>query len=186
MFLAVLVFAVAANAADAPTPPARTIELEVVVDCAPADVYALWSTEAGIRKFFAPASHVDARPGGAYTIVFDPAHDPEGARAGTRGAKVLRADAPHAFDFEWDVGVPGLSESLKSPDHEPTWVELRFEPLPDHRTRVRFAHRGFRSGGEWDAAFAFFRERAWPRVLQSLQQFCRDGRAADWSEADPK
>ena len=38
----------------------HTVFLEAVVAASPAEVYRLWTSEEGIRKFFAPASHIDA------------------------------------------------------------------------------------------------------------------------------
>ena len=128
----------------------------------------MWTTDAGIKRFFAPASHVEARVGGPYTIIFDPAHDPNGDAAGTNGSKVLRVEAPKLFVAEWDCGVPDISPSLKKITN-PSTIELRFEPVDATHTRVKITHAGFRTDGEWPKAYAFFKDAAWPKVMRDFQ-----------------
>ena len=70
----------------------RAIVVETVVAASPADAFRLWTTDEGTRNFFAPDGHVEARAGGRYEMIFNPKVDPEGARAGTKGAHVLRIE----------------------------------------------------------------------------------------------
>ena len=81
-------------------------------------------------------------------MIFNPSVDPEGARAGTKGARILRIEPDRRLDFEWRVGVPSVSWDLKDTDFV-TWVEVTFEPVPGRpdATRVRLVHEGFRAGG---------------------------------------
>ena len=154
----------------------RTIAVETVVEASPAAVFRLWTTEEGVRSFFAPGTRVEARAGGRYEMIFRPAMDPEGARAGTRGARILRYEPDRRLDFEWSVGVPSVSIDLKGADFA-TWVEVTFEPVagrPD-ATRVRLVHEGFRTGGSWDAAYPFF-QKSWRDVLDRLTTYCATGR----------
>jgi uncharacterized protein YndB with AHSA1/START domain len=154
----------------------RAVVVEAVVEAPPAEVFRLWTTGDGTRSFLAPDGHVEARPGGLYEMIFNPAGDPEGARAGTKGARILRYEPDRRLDFEWSVGVPGVSLDLKSADFA-TWVEVTFEPVagrPD-ATRVRLAHEGFRTGGSWDAAYPFF-QKSWRSVLDRLTEYCATGR----------
>ena len=71
--------------------------------------------------------------------------------------------------------MPSVSWDLKSTDFA-TWVEVIFEPVPGRpeATRVRLAHEGFRSGGSWDAAYAYF-GNAWRVVLDRLAAYCANG-----------
>ena len=69
--------------------PARPILVEAVVEAPPAEVFQLWTTPAGVQKFFAADARIDPRTGGRYEIIFNPTADPEGARAGTKGAKIV-------------------------------------------------------------------------------------------------
>jgi uncharacterized protein YndB with AHSA1/START domain len=157
----------------------RTIELEVLVDAPPAQVYELWTTEDGIRRFFAPKARIGAHPGEEYTVYFAPDMDPEGLSHGTRGAHLLAMEPGRSLSFEWitfagdellgDNGPPMAERSLRDAQPLPTWVELRFEPLDGgKRTRVIFHHYGFRSGPLWEESYAWF-GRAWKGVLDNLK-----------------
>ncbi len=163
----------------------RTISLEVTLDAPPTDVYKLWTTDDGVKKFLAPAAHIDARVGGRYQIIFDPASDPEGAHHGTKVGKILRLVPDKEVAFDWPM--PPFGPELGGPP-VPTWVELQFLPAPDGtgRTRLRFAQYGFRTGGKWDDAFAMFRDRNWPLVLNRLVVYCRDKVSPDWAASKEK
>ena len=63
----------------------RTVRLGTTVDASPAEVYRLWTTADGVKRFFAPDARIDARPGGEYTIFFAPEQDPQGLSHGTKG-----------------------------------------------------------------------------------------------------
>ena len=154
----------------------RAIAVETVVEASPAEVFRLWTTEDGVRSFFARDAHVEPAAGVRYEMIFHPAADPEGARAGTKGARILRYEPDRRLDFEWSVGVPSVSIDLKSADFA-TWVEVTFEPIagrPD-ATRVRLVHEGLRNGGSWDAAYPFF-QKSWRDVLDRLSAYCATGR----------
>ncbi|MFI5007592.1 MAG: SRPBCC domain-containing protein, partial [Solirubrobacterales bacterium] len=103
----------------------RTIELSVTLDQPPAEVYRLWTTVEGARTFFAPDARIEGKPGGRYEIIFDPAGDPEGARHGTKGARLLRLVPGKEIAFEWSMPPLGLDQQPLA-----TWVELTLEPAP--------------------------------------------------------
>jgi uncharacterized protein YndB with AHSA1/START domain len=175
---------------DAPVPPGkertdRTISLEVTVDAPPADVFRLWTTSEGATKFLAPAAHIEPKVGGRYQIIFDPVGDPEGAYHGTKVGRVLRIVPDKELSFEWPM--PPFGPELGGPP-VPTWVELEFLPAPDKtgRTRLRFAQYGFRTGEKWDAAFALFRDKNWPLVLNRLVVYCRDKVSPAWAATQEK
>jgi uncharacterized protein YndB with AHSA1/START domain len=158
----------------------RTISLEVTLDAPPAEVYELWTTVEGARRFLAPAAHIDPVVGGRYQIIFDPAGDPEGASHGTKGARILRLVSGRELAFEWPM--PPFGPELGGPPIK-TWVELRLDPAPGRagRTRLRFAMEGFERAGKWDEAFTLFGERNWPLVLNRLVVYCRDKVSPDWT-----
>ena len=153
----------------------RAVVVETVVEAGPAEVFRLWTSEDGIRNFLAPDGHVDPKAGGRYEMIFNPAVDPEGARAGTKGARILRIEPDRRLDFEWSVGVPSVSWDLKDSDFV-TWVEVTFEAVPGRpdATRVRLVHEGFRTGGSWETAFPFF-QKSWRSVLARLAEYCATG-----------
>ena len=67
----------------------RTVNLDAIVDASPADVYRLWTSADGVKKFFAPEAGIDPKIGGRYQIIFFPSKDPEGESHGTKGARTL-------------------------------------------------------------------------------------------------
>jgi uncharacterized protein YndB with AHSA1/START domain len=158
----------------------RTVKLERTVACSPERAYALWSTDEGVRSFFAPASRIGRGPGDEYTIVFNPAGDPEGLSQGTKGARILAASPGLFFAFEWiafsgDASLgssapPIAPASVRNESPLPTWVEIELAPS-DGGTRVIFRHYGFREGEPWPASQAWF-ARAWDRVLDALAATC--------------
>ena len=59
----------------------RSIDLQVTVPAPPEQVWQAWTTREGVRSFMAPDAVVEARPGGAFEVQFDPLAEP-----GLRGA----------------------------------------------------------------------------------------------------
>jgi uncharacterized protein YndB with AHSA1/START domain len=160
------------------------IRLEAVVAGPVDEVLRDWTSPPSIAKFFAPKSSVEPRVGGAYTMIFAPGIDPEGNSYGTRGARILAIDG-NRLAFEWypfviddgseRPGPPSVPAAERNAVPIPTWVELRFEPVPapDVRTRVILEHHGFREGARWEESHAYF-QRAWSQVLYDLQRYRRD------------
>jgi uncharacterized protein YndB with AHSA1/START domain len=68
---------------------ARAIEYTITLDAPPGEVFGLWSTAEGLKAFLAPGARVDGTVGGLYQITFDAEKDPEGAKHGTKGARLL-------------------------------------------------------------------------------------------------
>jgi uncharacterized protein YndB with AHSA1/START domain len=163
---------------------ARTVVLDADVACTPAQSFRLWTTDAGVRSFFAPASHVDGHVGGRYTIMFFPAEDPEGLVHGTAGAHLLAAEPDRFVAFEWVVfagddtkgehAPPPAPPAMRLPDPLPTWVEIRLTPA-GAGTHVAFRHYGFGEGELWGRSHAWF-TRAWAGVLTQMQALCSGSR----------
>lgn len=181
-----------------PAPPGkvdtgRTIELSVVAEGTPAEIFDLWASPAGISRFFAPAAVIDPAVGGRYWMIFAPAIDSEGASQGTKGAHVLVWDPPRRLSFEWATFVTTRVEGVAHPPvvtaeeryarPYPVWVDLLFEPAPGstRKTTVRLWCRGFETGAKWDEALRYF-HRNWALTLGRLAAV----RVADTPEANPK
>lgn len=168
----------------------RTISLEAMVDASPAEVFQLWTTEDGIKKFFAPEARISAKPGGRYEIIFAPAKDPEGDSHGTKGARILKLVPNKELVFEWITfagdELLGRNAPPFAPPAErnarplPTWVELKFDAIEGEpgKTHLRFAHYGFRQGEKWEQSFHWF-ERAWKGVLDELAAACQTRKSQD-------
>jgi hypothetical protein len=161
----------------------HAIVLDAEVACTPARAYALWSTAAGARSFFAPDADIGG-VGGPYTIAFFPQDDPRGLVHGTLGAHVLAAEPGRFFAFEWvvfagdrlkgDNAPPYAPETLRRPDPLPTWVELSFAPSTIG-THVAFRHYGFGGDPAYRASQSWF-NRAWGGVLEGMRAACASGR----------
>lgn len=161
----------------------RSIEMTVVAELPPDEVFALWSTEAGATKFFAPAVNIGASIGDPYVIIFNPEGDPEGADHGTKDAVIRALDPGEHIAFGWTF--PPFGPEFNSQPF-PTWVEITIEPFagnPSHSV-VHFAHHGFPTDSTWDEVYTAFRDGNWPLVLNRFLVFCRDGVSPTWDDPE--
>jgi uncharacterized protein YndB with AHSA1/START domain len=150
----------------------RILRVEMVLPAPVADVWQAWTTEEGVRTFFAPGARVEPHVDGAYDILFFP-NRPEGQR-GAEGMRILGFEPMRRFAFTWNAPpqFPGARAQR-------TEVVLEFEANGERETRLRFTHRGWGNGGEWDAAYAYF-DDAWRAVvLPRLKQRFDEG-PIDW------
>ncbi len=150
----------------------RVIFGEVCVEAHIDAVWEAWTTQDGIRSFFAPACNVALRVDGPYEMLFDLKAEP-GSRGG-EGTRLLAIEPKKMLSFTWNA-PPHLAAVRKQYTH----VLVRFFDLGDGRTRVRLRHDGWGEGGEWDAAFEYF-TRAWNDVvLPRLKRRFAEG-PVDW------
>ena len=150
----------------------RMVRKEVIVKAPVQQVWNAWTTTDGVKTFFAPDAHVEARPGGLFEIYMNPYAEP-----GMKGADdmhVLAVQPEQMLSFTWNA-PPSLPEARK----QRTAVIVRFAPV-DGGTRVTLTHVGWGDGGEWDKAYAYF-DKVWERVLANLQKRFAEG-PMDWSE----
>lgn len=159
---------------DSALPEDRVLRAEIVVDAPIDEVFALWTTEDGVRSFFAPGCRIEPRVDGAYEILFEP-----GAPAGRRGAegtRILAFEPPRRFSFTWNAPP---EQTLTR--EQRTVVTIDLAPEGESRTRLRFTHSGWGAGPEWDRAYSYF-DRAWAAfVLPYLVHRIARG-PIDWSE----
>jgi uncharacterized protein YndB with AHSA1/START domain len=145
----------------------RAITGEVVVDAPIDDVWAAWTTEEGIKSFFAPDCSIDLRVDGRYEMYF--LQDEEPGRRGGEGVRFLAIQPGKMLSFTWNA-PPHLPEVRAQWTH----VTLRFFEIDGGRTRVTLHHDGWGDGGQWDEAFAYF-ERAWLELVlpRLVERFAR-------------
>ena len=149
----------------------RAIDKEVTIAASADQAWEAWTTRDGITSFFAPDARIDARPGGAFNVYFDP-----GAAPGSKGAddmRYLALQPKKMLSFDWNA-PPHLPEARQ----QRTLVIVRFEPQGDKATRVTLHHVGWGDGGEWDKTYAYF-DRAWGAVLGNLKKRFDSG-PMDW------
>jgi uncharacterized protein YndB with AHSA1/START domain len=154
--------------------PERVIREEMIVDATVDEVWDAWTTEAGIRSFFAPACNVELRVDGPYEILFNP-DAPPGER-GAEGMRVLAFQPKTMLAFTWNA-PPHLSEVRGQLTH----VLVRLRWGEEGRTRVALTHSGWGEGGQWDEAFAYF-ERAWGHIVLPRLRYRFPVGAVDWSD----
>jgi uncharacterized protein YndB with AHSA1/START domain len=153
--------------------PERAVIAEATIDAPQSDVWQAWSTEAGVRSFFAPACRVELRLRGAYEMYFDPAA-PEGRRGG-EGMILLAIQEPSMLSFTWNAPpeLPSVRPQL-------THVTVRLRAVAPRATLVRLHHDGWGEGGEWDEAFRYF-ESAWREVVLPRLRYRFAVGPVDWA-----
>ena len=126
----------------------RSVVGEVSVQASIEEVWNAWTTEEGVKSFFAPGCNIDLRPDGFYEIFFNPNAAP-GDRGGD-GMRVLAVQPMKMFSFTWNA--PPSLPTIRS---QRTHVTLRFYELDPKTTRVTLHHDGWGEGGEWDKGFEY-------------------------------
>jgi uncharacterized protein YndB with AHSA1/START domain len=139
--------------ADVSGSPDRFLEGEMVVNAPIGRVWEAWTTEDGIRSFFAPDCSIDLRVGGRFELYFLP--DGEPGKRGSEGVTFMAIQPEKMLSFTWNA-PPHLPEARAQFTH----VVVRFFAVDEGRTRVTLRHDGWGEGGQWDDAFDYFR-RAW-------------------------
>lgn len=151
----------------------RQIKVSVTVAATPEQVWPLWTTDEGVRTFFAPGSHIELEVDGAYEIFFAP-QAPAGRR-GADGMRLLAVEPNRRLAFTWNA-----PEALPYARAQRTVVMVDFEPVGWDSTRVTLRHVGWGSGPEWDQAIRYF-EPAWNGfVMASFKRRMEHG-PIDWN-----
>jgi uncharacterized protein YndB with AHSA1/START domain len=133
--------------------------LEAVVPAPPMQVYAAWTEQAEVERWFCANCAVEARLGGPFEMYFI-TDAPEGSR-GSEGCAFLALDPPGALAFSWNFPphLPTIRDAR-------TRVDLTFE-VHAEGTALTLRQSGWGEGGEWPAGHAYF-DAAWRRVLDAL------------------
>ncbi|MGC9367520.1 MAG: SRPBCC family protein [bacterium] len=152
----------------------KMIEKEIVVNAEIDEVWNAWTTESGVRTFFAPQSRINLSEGGEYEMYFFP-DAPEGYKGG-EGCKVLKVIPPTHFAFTWNFppSIPLLRNSSAK-----TEVSIDLEKISSSTTRVKLTHYGWQEGEDWDSGFDYF-TAAWSVVLNRLKSSFNSG-PVDWN-----
>jgi uncharacterized protein YndB with AHSA1/START domain len=134
-------------------------------------VWNAWTTTEGITSFFAPEARIDARPGGAFEVYFNPYAKP--GMKGADGMVFLALQDRRMLSFTWNA-PPHLAEVRG----QRTSVTVRLAPAGEGLTEVRLSHAGWGDGGQWDKSYEYF-DGAWARVLANLEKRFAEG-PVDW------
>jgi uncharacterized protein YndB with AHSA1/START domain len=150
----------------------RILRVEVRLPAPVEDVWRAWTTEEGVRTFFAPGSRIDPRVDGPYEILFFPEAPP--GRRGAEGARLLVIEPPRRLAFTWDA--PPDQPRIRA---QRTVVFVELEP-EGNRTRLLFTHLGWGRGAEWDAAYDYF-DHAWRAVVLPRLMYRFANGPIDWA-----
>lgn len=150
----------------------RGISKSMVVPAMVDSVWEAWTTEAGVKTFFAPEARVELSIGGPYEMLFNP-EAPVGSQGG-EGLTVLSYLPREMLSFEWNA--PPEFPKIRQ---QKTWVVVHLDAEGQH-TRVRLAHLGFGRDDDWDRVYNYF-VRAWDVVLGRLAHRFAVG-PIDWSD----
>lgn len=133
--------------------------LEAVVPAPPAQVYAAWTVQAEVARWFCARCTVEPVVGGAFEMYFI-ADAPKGSR-GSEGCTFLAIEPPNAVAFSWNFPphLPTIRDAR-------TRVDLSFVSHAEG-TALTLRQSGWGEGGEWPAGRAYF-DAAWRRVLDAL------------------
>lgn len=135
------------------------------------DVWNAWTTEEGVKTFFAPDAKVELRINGPYELYFD--LDAVYGQRGGEGLKVLSYLPKRMLSFEWNA-PPQFRDIRKLR----TWVVMEFQIIQQGQTHVTLTHCGWREGSDWDEVYRYF-ERAWDIVMDRFRSRFDTG-PVDW------
>ncbi len=151
----------------------RVISGDITVNTGISDVWNAWTTKEGIKSFFAPDCKIEIRVDGKYEILF--LSDAEDGKRGSEGCVILGIQKNKLLSFSWNA-PPELQEARK----QKTFVIIRFTEVDNNHTKVDLTHIGWGEGGEWDAAYDYFK-RAWLKVVLPRLKYRFDVGPVDWN-----
>ena len=152
----------------------RVIFLEVIIDSTIDAAWDAWTTEDGIRSFFAPDCMIDLQVGGAYEILFNPNARP-GERGG-EGVTILAIQPKKMLAFTWNAPTY-MPEVRKQFTH----VVVRFDEAASQRTKITITHDGWGEGEEWDQAYQYF-VRAWKDFVLPRLEYRFSVGSVNWDD----
>ncbi len=150
----------------------KAIKLEVEIPAPVADVWNAWTTEEGVKTFFAPEAKINIDIYGEYELYFIPRE--ENGHRGSEDCKVLACEPEKMLSITWNA-PPQLPEVR----FQKTVVILRFEKINDKRTRVNLTHIGWGEGHQWNDAFEYF-EHAWGKIVLPRLKYSFEHGPVNW------
>jgi uncharacterized protein YndB with AHSA1/START domain len=162
-------------AVSAATAEDRVLRAEMEIAAPVEEVWRAWTSEEGVKTFFAPGARLEPRVDGAYEIFFNPTAQP--GQRGAEGMRVLAFDPPRRLAFTWNA--PPTIPAIRG---QRTMVVVELAPVAGApaRTRLRFTHLGWGEGAEWDQAYAYF-DHAWGGVVLPRLRHRFEKGPIDWS-----
>ncbi len=137
----------------------RDIDIQIVIERPLARVFEAWIKPEMLERWLARKAVVDPRVGGAYELFWDP-EDPEADD--TAGCRIIGLVPDAELSFSWK-GPKEFAAVMG----DKTSIFVRLEPR-EESTLLRFVHRGWGSGSDWDKARRSQAE-AWKEALENLK-----------------
>lgn len=140
---------------------------------APVDeVFRAWTTEEGIKSFFAPLCKVELRIGGPFEVYFS--GEENAPYRGSEDCHILSFVPNRMFSFEWNAPKDHGKRRFVY-----TQVVIFFHEKSGE-TEIEFIHSGWGDGQDWELTYNYF-DRAWDFVLGNLKKRFTDG-PIDWAK----
>ena len=171
-WIACMVIAACGPSAWAEDTPTETLRWEVVVDAPVERVWDAWTTKEGIESWLVPHAEVDLRVGGAIRTNYN--RDGKIGDDGTIVTHIMAFEPRRALITRFTA--PPTAPQAKIAEN--TWGVMQLESITPSRTRIVLTSYGWKRGGEWDTARAFFEKgNAW--TLEQLRLKLSTPGAAD-------
>jgi uncharacterized protein YndB with AHSA1/START domain len=143
----------------------KILTIEITIPDSITRVWEAWTTEKGIRTFFARECLIDLRVNGKYEIYFHPSKQ-KGER-GAEGTHILAIQPNNFLSFTWNNPT-----SLPEIRWQYTHISLYFEAINENLTKLSLEQDGWGKGKAWEQAYLYFNE-AWsevvfPRLIRSF------------------
>jgi uncharacterized protein YndB with AHSA1/START domain len=148
----------------------QSVRVTGTVAATPPEVWRAFTTSEGAQSFFAQKANIELEVGGPYEIFFDPKDE----RQGTKGLKILSYAPEEMISFQWNA--PPQFPVVRDGG---TWVVVQLRRAPGGGTGVTVSHLGWKSGGEWDAAYPHF-VQGWKELMARLERRFATG-PIDWN-----
>jgi uncharacterized protein YndB with AHSA1/START domain len=161
------------NAQPAQIPKEKNVQLYVTVNAPVDSVWSRWTTESGLKKFFAPACVIELKTFGMFEILFEPS-----APAGQRGAennRILAVEEKKMLSFTWDA--PPQFPQIRA---QRTQVTIRLYPTEDSKTIVTLTQTGWGLGKDWQTVRDYF-EKAWGGFVLPSLKYSLEVKPMDWA-----
>jgi uncharacterized protein YndB with AHSA1/START domain len=152
----------------------RVLRTTVKIDRPIAEVFAAWTTDAGLEAWLAKDARVDLRVGGALELNAIG----EVGGEGTTTLKILAIEPGRMLSYEWTAPAQ-FPEVNATPGK---WAVVRFAE-DGAGTTVTATALGWREGAEWDAAYTYFENGN--RVILDLMKTRLEESAGSWYTPAP-
>ncbi len=139
----------------------RVIHVIIRLPVSPREAFDWFCLDEHLQAWLAPVTRVEATPGGAYELYWNP-NDPK--VDSTIGCRITVFQPGEVLGFQWRS--PRQFKALANAADPLTHVLVAFSA--EHgSTRVHLVHTGWRSDPDWEAAAAW-QEQAWRKAFKAL------------------